>query len=57
VAKYIWSAGNEKEEGKKIMIWGVIALFVMTSIWGLISFVQNELNIDQGTEGKIPTIK
>ncbi len=31
-------AGNEKtrEEGKKKMLWGVIALFVMFSIWGIL---------------------
>lgn len=57
MAKYIWSAGTDKEEGKKIMIWGVVALFVMTSVWGLVKFVQVEFNIDQGTEGTIPTIR
>lgn len=56
VAKYIWSAGD-KEEGKKIMVWGVVALFVMSSIWGLVAFFQDELLIDTGTEGTIPTIK
>lgn len=57
VVKYIRSAGNEKEEGKKIMIWGVVALFVMSSVWGLVSFIQNELLVDKGTQGTIPTIK
>ena len=57
VAKYIWSEGAGKEEGKKIMIWGVIALFVMSSVWGLVRFIRGELNIDGGTEGVIPTIK
>jgi hypothetical protein len=43
VVKYIWSEGNGKEEGKKFMIWGVIALFVMSSVWGIIRFVQGEI--------------
>jgi len=47
VAKYIWSAGGEKEEGKKIMIWGVIALFVMSSVWGLVYFLRDELGLNQ----------
>jgi len=57
VAKYIWSAGQEKEEGKKIMIWGIIALFVMSSVWGLVSFIQGEFNLSNNTSGKIPTIQ
>lgn len=47
VVKYIWSAGNEdkKAEGKRIMVWGIIALFVITSIVGIITFVSGAFNI------------
>ena len=45
VAKYIWSAGSEKDEGKSIMLWGIVGLFVAFSIWGIIIFVREELNI------------
>lgn len=44
VAKYIRSVSpGSKEEGKTIMIWGVVALFVMSSVWGLVRFLQEEL--------------
>jgi hypothetical protein len=48
VAKYIREgATSDKaaEEGKRIMIWGVVGLFVAFSIWGIISFIKSELNI------------
>ena len=47
VAKYIRSAGDEKavEEGRRIMVWGVIAMFVVFSIWGIIFFIRKEFNI------------
>ena len=48
LAKYIRSgAGSEKaaEEGKRVMIWGVAALFIAGSIWGIITFIRSELNI------------
>jgi hypothetical protein len=48
VAKYIRSgAGGEKsaEEGKSIMVWGVVGLFVAFSIWGIIRFIQSELKL------------
>jgi hypothetical protein len=46
VAKYIRSAGAEKEEGRMIMVWGVVALFVMASVWGLVRFLQREFTLD-----------
>jgi hypothetical protein len=56
IVKYIWSEGQGKEEGRKIMIWGIVALFVMASVWGLVGFVQNSIGIDAGTTPTIPTI-
>jgi len=40
--KYIARADSSdaREEGKQIMGWGVVALFVMVSIWGLVAFMQ-----------------
>ena len=42
LAKYILNAGDEaaKAEGRMIMIWGIIALFVMVSVWGLVQVLQ-----------------
>jgi len=56
IVKYIWSEGTGKEEGRKIMIWGVIALFVMSSIWGIVYFMRSELNIGSEKNMPIPTI-
>jgi hypothetical protein len=57
MVKYIWSEGQGKEEGKKFMIWGVVALFVMSSIWGIIYFIGEELMPGQGYDDmKVPTI-
>ncbi|HYC83530.1 MAG TPA: pilin [Candidatus Paceibacterota bacterium] len=42
LAKYILNAGDEKkkEDGKRTMIWGILALFVMVSVWGIIGILQ-----------------
>ena len=57
VVKYIWSSGDDKNEGKKIMIWGIVALFVMASVWGLVAFIQTELfGSSNPTNITIPTI-
>ncbi len=42
-------AGNDKtrEDGKKKMLWGIIALFVMFSIYGILKMVQNLTGISR----------
>ncbi|MEK7514583.1 MAG: hypothetical protein AAB587_02065, partial [Patescibacteria group bacterium] len=38
LAQYIMAGGDEttQKAGKDKMLWGVIALFVMSSIWGIV---------------------
>jgi len=50
IVKYMTSAGSadKAKEGKSIMIYGVIALFVLFSVWGLVYFIQGELGIPGG---------
>ena len=52
--KYIREANNPEaaNEGKSIMIAGIIALFVMVSVWGIVGFIGRALNIERG--GSIP---
>ena len=58
LAKFIFAAGDEskKEEGKRVMVWGVIALFVMVSVWGLVFFIGNALGVGQGGAPSVPTV-
>ena len=43
LAQFILNAGNEtaRENARNIMIWGIIALFVMVSIWGILRVLSN----------------
>ena len=41
----IFNYDKKADEGKSIMLWGIIALFVMASIWGLVHFLQGSTNI------------
>ena len=49
LAQYILNAGNEvaQTDGRSKMIWGIVALFVMASIWGLVRFLGTSLGINQ----------
>jgi hypothetical protein len=41
LAKFIRNSADTDghEEGKTAMIWGLVSLFVLTSIWGITSFI------------------
>lgn len=40
VVKFIQAKStDEKSEGRKFMLWGIIALAVMLSIWGIVSII------------------
>jgi|SRR3989338_3400199 len=58
VAKYILAAGEEeaKAEGRRVMIGGVIGIFVIAAIWGLVAFIGSNLGIGDETTGTVPTI-
>jgi hypothetical protein len=38
---------EKRKAGKSFMIWGLIALFVMVSIWGLVGVLSNTFGINK----------
>lgn len=44
---FIWNAGNEKKkrEGRSVIIWGVVAMFALVSITGIIALLQNTFGL------------
>jgi len=58
LVKFIFAQGNEeaKSDAKKVMLWGLIALFVMVSVWGLVTFIGNALGVGQGDTINLPTV-
>src|SRR3989344_3280203 len=43
--RYLVSVGEEKSEGLQIMFYGVIAIFVMVSLWGIIRLLQTTFKV------------
>lgn len=45
---FIKNSGEEEalEEGKRKMIWGIIALFVIIAVWGLVWFIAHSVGIN-----------
>lgn len=51
VAKYILHSGDaaQREEGRDMMIYGIIAIFVMISVWGFVNLLSNTFRLDNST--------
>lgn len=54
--KFIVRAGDEegRKEGKKAMMWGIMALFVMVSIWGIVTLLQSAFALEEFEGSKEP---
>jgi uncharacterized membrane protein len=50
LAQFILASGDEaaKDEGKRKMFWGVVALFFIVTAWGLVELVREVLGVNQG---------
>ncbi len=59
----IWGAFNmirseeKREEGKQTIMYGIIGIFVMVSIWGLVNILNNTFGLKQGPITDIELIK
>ena len=50
LAHYVLGAGDEekRKEGRDMMVYGIIALFVMAAVWGLVTVIGNTFDITTG---------
>ncbi|TSC61098.1 MAG: Uncharacterized protein G01um101448_871 [Parcubacteria group bacterium Gr01-1014_48] len=50
VIKYITAGGDEegRKSGRQFMLWGIIGLFVMVAVWGLVAVIANTTGITVG---------
>ena len=56
LVQYIFAGAKGSAAGKNIMVWGLIALFVMVSVWGIITMAQGALGIRGSAEPALPGV-
>ncbi len=56
LALYLTKADDEKEKGRNIMLYGIITLFVMVAVWGLVGVIAETFNIGVGGTAPIPSV-
>ncbi|MEI6528752.1 MAG: pilin [bacterium] len=58
VIKYAMSDDEDgKEKAKSQMIWGIIAIAVIVSVWGLVAILQTIFNTGTGVQGLNGSVK
>lgn len=57
LANYVLKAGGEEgaKKNREIMIWGILALFIMVSVWGIVNVVKDTFNLNN-TQITVPGI-
>jgi len=48
VLRYFFSPGSEEnvKKGRQVVVWGIVALFVMLSIWGFLNLLERTIFFD-----------
>jgi len=58
LVRYLWGAGGKGDhsKGKQLMIWGLISLFVMVSVWGIVRLAQDALGVNPNQDVLSPKV-
>lgn len=56
VIKYILAGGSEqrKKEAQGMIIWGLIGLFILVAVWGLVAILENTFGIEREDIPQLP---
>ena len=56
--KFLRAAGDETAiaDGKRFIVWGIIIMFVMISVWGLLGIIVQLLGITPGQTPTLPNV-
>ena len=57
VKRFFWAKDTvDKGEAGRYILWGVVALFVMVSVWGLVNVLRGSFNLDNSNIPVAPAI-
>ena len=46
--EFLWNLneGGENKEGKQHMLWGIVGMLIMISVWGILDILDNTFGLD-----------
>jgi hypothetical protein len=58
IFRYVFGqSGESKVNGRKVMLWSLIAIFVMVSLYGIINLFGNTLGVNKTGNFTVPSIQ
>jgi hypothetical protein len=59
LVKFITHADDQKaiDEGKSLMVWGIVGMVVLVSFWGIVGYIQESLQLRDGVRGDAPSVQ
>ena len=53
LVKFMWNVGEggSQSDGKQHMLWGILGMFLMISIWSVIALIDNTFSLGATTPG------
>lgn len=48
LVEFLWklNEGGDNKEGKQHMLWGIVGMFIMVSVWGILELLDNTFGLD-----------
>jgi len=58
LAQFVLNSGDDEKRtsGRQRMLWGLVALFVASSVWGLTGFIGKAINLEKTDGISVPKI-
>ena len=58
VRRFFWGGkdATDRTDAGKYILWGIVALFVMVSVWGLVNVLRGSFNLDNSNIPVAPAI-
>lgn len=55
---YLWNSDKDdaREEGRRHMTWGIVALFVIVTVWGLVALLNELTGVTTGQQYDAPGV-
>lgn len=50
VFKFIMAEGDDKQAGRQLIFWGIVGLFAMVSLYGLVSILRSTFNLNMNAD-------
>jgi ABC-type glucose/galactose transport system permease subunit len=54
VLKFVFKSGEDQEEGKSMMIWSIVAITILASVYGIVAIFQETLGVEKGSADIFP---